>query len=129
AARPQSGGACPVCRSVTAPNTPWPWALGRDGLAHFGSGAAACPLSRRAGWVGPSGSTRPHPESLTPSRDGLTPARSGDLATFFSRVVWSRARDPVFGPLPIGLKPLESPADAFITPQARGHAVRIAYLS
>ena len=100
---------------VTAHNTPPLWARGRAGPARFGPGVGACRLSRYGGWAGPGGSTRPHPESPRPSRDAPTPARSGDRATFFSRVVRIRTRDPVFGPLPIGPQPLQGPADGFIT--------------
>ena len=114
---------------VTAHNTPPLWALGRGGPARFGSSAVACRRSRYGDEVGRGGSTTPHPETPRPSQDAPTPVRSSDHATFFSRVVRIRTRDPVFRPLPIGLKPLESAADRFITQQALRHALRIAHLS
>ena len=117
-----------MCRRVTAHNTPEPWALGRDGLAHFGSSAAAWQLSRYARWAGRDGSPRPHPATPRPMQDGPTPVRSGDRATFFSCVLGIRTSDPVFRPLPIGLQLFDSTADGFIAPQALGHAVRIAHL-
>ena len=98
------------------------------GLARFGSSAAACRLSRSGDWAGRSGSTTPHPESPTPSRDAPTLAQSSDRATFFSRILRIRARDPVFRALPIRPQSLQGPADAFITQQALSHAVFIAHL-
>ena len=113
---------------VTAHNTQPPWALGRAGPARFGAGARAYRLSRYGGWAGPAGSTRLHPESPKPIRDAAPPARSDDRATFFSRILRIRTRDPVFGPFPIGPQALQRPANGFITHTSRGHALFMAHL-
>ena len=73
----------PGCPRVTAHNTRRPWARGRAGPARFGSGARASRLSRYGGWAGPSGSTRPHPESPRPSRDAATPSAIRRSRHFF----------------------------------------------
>src|SRR5215475_11001764 len=126
--RPQSGGACPVCPHVTAHNTRPPWAQGHAGLARFGSYAAAWRRSRYGDGAARGGSTTPHPGTPRPTQGARTPARSSDLATFLSCVVRIRAGDPVFRPFPIGLQPLESPADRFVTHQARRDTLLIAHL-
>ena len=71
-----------------------------------GASAAAGPRSRHAGWAGRGGSTRPPPESPSPTRDALPLVRSGDHATCVARVLRSRTRAPVFRPLPLTPTPL-----------------------
>jgi len=112
----------------TAPNTRRPGALGRGGPARFGARATAWRLSRDGDGAEQDGSTRLHPGTPRPSQGAPTPARSSDHATFFARVLWLRTREPVLRPLPIGLQPLESPADRFITHQAFRDALRRAHL-
>ena len=116
-----------MCPRVGAHNTRRPWALGRADLARFGSSAAAWPLSRHAGWAGQGGSPTPHPGTPRLSQDAPTRALDSARATFFSRLVRIGTRDPVFHPFPIGLQPLESPADGFITPQTLRHALLVAH--
>jgi hypothetical protein len=113
---------------VTAHNTRPPWALGRADPARFGAGARAYRLARYGGWAGQDGSTRLHPERPKPIRDAAPPARSDDRATFFSRVLRIRTRDPGFGPFPIGPQALQRSADGFITHTACGHALFMAHL-
>jgi hypothetical protein len=117
-----------VYQCVTAHNMPQPWALGLGGPAHFGASGAACRLSRYGGWAEPSGSTTPHPESQRPSRDARRPRRSGNHATFFSRVLRIRTRDPVFGTLPIGPQALQRSAEAFLTQTSLRHPLLMADL-
>src|SRR5262245_25426206 len=107
---------------------PRPWAPGHDGPAHFGASGVACRLSRSGGWAAPSGSTTPHPESRRPSRDAPRPGRSGDHATFFSRVLRIRTRDPVFGALPMSPQALQRSADAFLTQTPLRHPLLMANL-
>jgi hypothetical protein len=118
-----------VCQRVTAHNTRPLGALGHGGPAHFGSSAAACPLSRHAGWAGRGGSTRPPPASPSPTREALPPGRSGDHAPFFSRGLRIRAGEPGFSPLPMGPQALQRPADRFITHTPLRHALLMAHLS
>ena len=82
-APPQHGGACPVCRGVTAPNTPAPWALEPVGLAHVGASGTAGRRSRDARGAGRGGSPPPQPDIPGPHREGRTPAFSGAHTTFF----------------------------------------------
>src|SRR5262249_46650003 len=98
------------------------------GPARFAPSAKAWPRSRHGDGAERSGSTTLHPQSPTPSPDAPTRVPSADRATFFSGVVRIGARDPVFRPLPLGMKPLEGPADAFITQQALRDALLIAHL-
>src|SRR5262249_29558315 len=81
----------------------------------------------RLGWarrLHHTSSSKPKTQSGCPNARAISRSRH----FFFARSV-DRARDPVFRPLPTGVKPLEGSADAFITQHTLRDALLIAYLS
>lgn len=112
---------------VTVHHTRLPRAPGHAGPARFGSSAAAWCPSKSGDEAGRDDSTRLPPESPGPHRDAPTPAPSDDRATFVSPVVRVRTRDPVLGPLPIGLQAWQRPSDRFITHQTLRHPLLVTH--